>query len=197
MSITVVTPPATEPLDIFEAKSQLKVGHDFENTDIEFLITAARELAESFTRRAFITRTLDLKLPCFPGDAIFLPQPRLIAVSSITYVDTNGDSQTLSSSTYASDASHLPGIVYPAYNESWPSTRAQRQAVTVRYTAGYGSSASDVPGPIRAAIRLIVGHLYKHRSAVLTGSIDKEISLGARQLLWPYRFLGRADLGME
>ncbi|HWA20765.1 MAG TPA: head-tail connector protein, partial [Caulobacterales bacterium] len=43
MSITIVTPPASEPLSLAEAKLFLRVEHDAEDDLIAALIGAARE----------------------------------------------------------------------------------------------------------------------------------------------------------
>jgi uncharacterized phiE125 gp8 family phage protein len=121
-------------------------------------IIAAREYGETFTHRAFITQTHDLKLDGFPcsDDAIRLPKAPLISITSVTYVDTNGDTQTWSNTLYTVDAPSGPkaerGRIVPNYGQVFPSTRDVINAVTVRFVAGYGA-ASAVPSLIKTCLK--------------------------------------------
>ena len=54
-------------------------------------------------------------------------------------------------------------LVSRSEGSSWPSTSTRPDAVTVSYTAGYGSSADDVPARAKAAIKLILADLFEHR----------------------------------
>ena len=64
----------------------------------------------------------------------------LIEVTQIQYVDTSGDTQTLGTSVYTVDTDSVPGIVYLAYNQSWPSLRDIPKNVTVSYRCGYATT---------------------------------------------------------
>lgn len=44
-----------------------------------------------------------------------------------------------------------------------------------------------VNAPIRAAVLLILGHLYSNRENSLVGVSAQELPMGAHSLLWPYR----------
>lgn len=191
-ALSLVTAPAAEPVSRSEAKAHLRIEASVTDDDtlIDALIVAAREHVEDFTRRALVTQTWDLKLDAFPCDAyIKVPLPRLQSVTSITYVDTAGTTQTWSSSDYQVDTASEPGRIAPAYGESWPDTRAgQLNAVTVRFVAGYGA-ASAVPQKIKQAMLLIIGHWYEHRENVVISAQAQEIPFAAEMLLWPYRVL--------
>ena len=116
---------------------------------------------------------------------IRLPKPPLIAVSSITYVDACGLTQTLDPSLYLVHAGGITqGVIAPAYGKIFPPTRCQLDAVKVTYTAGYGP-ASAVPQGIVQAILLCIGHWYEHRTAVAEGSWGP-IPRGVEALLAPY-----------
>lgn len=99
------------------------------------------------------------------GFEFFLPKPPLVSVTSITYVDTNGATQTLASDQYLVDSVSEPGRVTPAYGTLWPATRDQINAVTVSFTCGYGSAAA-VPEGIKRWIRMRVSTLYENREEV-------------------------------
>src|SRR4051812_27723432 len=121
-------------------------------------ITAARQYGETFTHRAFITQTWDDKrcgFPCY-GEPIELPKAPLISVTSVSYVDANGDTQTWATSNYSVDApagsEARPGRIVPGYTVSYPTIRAIENAVTVRFVAGYGA-ASAVPSLVKACLK--------------------------------------------
>jgi len=83
-TIRVVTPPASEPVTIAEAKAQLSIGasDDSHDTELASMIAAAREEWERDTSIALITRTLEHRLPKFL-DAVILSVRPAIAVSSV------------------------------------------------------------------------------------------------------------------
>lgn len=132
-----------------------------DDAQLAALVTAAREMAEAITRRALLTQTWDLFLDEFPAAEIEVPLPRLQSVTSITYTDAAGVSQTLAAGAYQVDTASEPARLLPAYGTSWPCTRAVPNAVAVRYVAGYGDTPADVPQPIRQAVLLLVSGLYE------------------------------------
>ena len=138
-------------------------------------------------RRRELFAAIDETTPYFAGDAIRVPLPPLQSVTSITYIDTAGDSQTLAASKYTVDTSSEPARIVPSFSNDWPSTRAQIDAVTVRIVAGYGVSGSDVPAPITSALLLIAAHYYEQRQPVVVGTIVADLPMAVDALLAPYR----------
>lgn len=187
---TVVTDaPAVEPVTLAEAKLHLRVDGDDENAYITSLIIAGREWAEGFTRRAFINRSVRLSLDEFPSE-IKLPFGTTSSVNTLTYTDTDGASQTLTSGvTYTLDTHSEPARIVPYYNTDWPSTRDVPNAVQVTYVVGYGEAATAVPTSIKQAILLAVGHWYEHREMVADAGTLAEVPLAAQALLTQYRIL--------
>lgn len=180
--------PAVEPVSLAEAKVHLKMD-DITADDalITALIQTAREWVEQATRRSLITQTWRYRLSELPScDYIELPRPPLLAVSSFTYVDGNGDSQTWSTSSYSVLSDAEPGRVAIAYGMVWPSIRDQEAAVTVTYTAGYGAVPGLVPAPLRQAILLLVGSMYANREATSPVKIET-VPFSAEALISPYR----------
>lgn len=175
-----------EPILYDEAKLHCREDFDFSQATIEALIVAARNTVEEATQRQLITATWELSFDCFPC-IIELPRPPIAAVSSIAYIDENGDSQTLSSALYQVDAKSQPGRVVPAVDEVWPDTESQTlNAVTVTYTAGYGASGASVPRALRQAMLLLISHWNEHREAVAFSSAT-ELPLAVKMLIAPYR----------
>ena len=202
-SLTRASGPSEEPITRNEAKLHLKVEADQTSDDalIDLLVSAAREDAEDFTNRCFCWSTWELRLDEFPTNGnqeILLPRPPLIRVNSIQYVDADGVTQLLGSDNYQVDDKSEPARVRAAYGLSWPATRAQMNAVTVSYVAGYPVSeagspadyAANVPAAAKAAVKLILGHLYANRETVMAmpgGVAAIEIPMGAKYLLWKLR----------
>lgn len=181
--------PATEPVTLAEAKRHLRedlVNTD-NDTDISAIIKAARIMCEERLLRTLITTNWQLTLDNFP-EAIKLPMPRAIAVSSLQYYDPDGVLQTLDPADYLVDVDSEPGYIVPGVGLSWPSTQERINAVVVTYTAGYGANASDVPQPIKHWIKLALTDLYEIRGL----SSEKPTlphDFGER-LLDPYRIWG-------
>lgn len=188
MPLKRTSAPAKEPVTLDMAKAHIRVDGGEEDAYIEQILKTAREWCEDFQRRAYVTQTWRLTLDEFPAcGELELPRPPLASVTSITYLDTNGDSQTLATSVYAVDTDADPGRVYLKYNQTWPSTRAIQNAVTITYVAGYGADDSHVPAAMKQAILLLVGHWFENREDVVSGSLPKHIDMGVKALLWPNR----------
>jgi len=186
MSRTLTTPPTAEPITLAEAKAHLRVDITDDDTLITALIVAAREYAEGVTRRPLVTQTWDLFLDQF-SDEIDLA-PNLQSVEHLKYIDGDGNKQTLDSGEYDLDIVRQPGQLLLGYGKGWPSIRSVRNAVEIRYVAGYGEAA-DVPQEIKQAMLMHIGHLYRHRESVVIGTISSEVPTATDSLLWPYRVL--------
>jgi uncharacterized phiE125 gp8 family phage protein len=165
------------PVSLDEAKDHLRV--------VTSLCLAATDFAEKFQNRTFVKRTRTMVLDAFPT-VIRPPWPPLIS-AVILYVDADGADQTLAAANYRVDAVTEPGRITVAYGLSWPTIRAVTNAITITYLAGYGTAAA-VPDDVKAAIKLIVGHLYEHREAMSEGQIY-EVPMAAKSLLYTNRIM--------
>lgn len=195
MGYKLKTAPTVEPITSTEAKLHLKIDSDTtDDTLIAALITAARESCENYTGRAFINQTWELTLEEWPEDtedaSIVLRPAPLSSITSITYKDENGTTQTASASTlYEADTYSEPGRACLKYGQLWPSIQEIQNSIKVTYVVGYGAAASAVPGPIKAAILMLIGHLYEHRESVAVGVSVNEMPMGVQFLLDPYRVI--------
>jgi uncharacterized phiE125 gp8 family phage protein len=166
-----VEAPEAEPLTLEEAKLHLRVDHDKDDTLIESLIVAVRLRAEHETNRLFITQDWKMTLGAFPCYGIELPRSPVDEIVEITYVDTDGVSQTLDYTLYVLDNTLLPPVVYPVYNETWPVTRYQPNAVQITFRGGFsGPSPVAIADDIKAAMKLMLGHYYENREEVVLGA---------------------------
>lgn len=210
MALKLVTPPATEPISLTEAKAHLRVDHNDDDATISFLITVARQYVDAISGwhgHALITQTWDLILDAFPLPtssccwpaapvmtetvaALPLPYPPLQSVTSIKYIDSAGAQQTMPPADYAVDTISEPGWIIPV--SSWPASKAVANAIEVRFVCGFGNAA-DVPATIRHALLLMIGHWYENREQVLAqyegGATVLSLPLGVECLLFPTQLL--------
>ena len=188
MTLRLITPPALEPVSLTEAKLHLRVDGSDEDDLITALIVAARQAAEHQLDRALVTQTWERRFDAFPAAELELGMPPVQSITSVTYYDADEVLQTMDAADYALDAYRLPGWAVPAYGTTWPSTLDTPNAVRVRFVAGYGDTASDVPEAIRQWMLMRIGTLYKHREQVVAGMSVAELP-GAfvDRLLDPYR----------
>jgi uncharacterized phiE125 gp8 family phage protein len=189
VSLVTITPPASEPVTLAEAMLHLRVdppasGPHPEAALIETLIAAARAHVETETNRVLITQTLEARWDAW-RDVLDLPRSPVQSVTSVTYVDEAGATQTLAGSAYRADVAGMVARVTPAFDTAWPAARAVTGAVAVRFVAGYGV-ASAVPAPLKASMLLLIGHLYENRTAATERALT-EAPLAVSSLLAGYR----------
>ena len=220
----VIAQPSQEPVSIDEAKLWIKQDVSDDDVLIAGLITAARDLCETYTDRALVTQTWLMVMDAFPGYidrrsgaassvrtlatggwfllgsrwGFSLPVAPVQSVTSLTYQDQYGNTQTLRPNVdYTVDLISSPGRIFPVFSTFWPLTQYAPNAVQVQFVCGYGvpSFGADsitwtgqpVPEAIRTAIKMIVSWMYNNRDSevVTTGVIRDNPVVSA--LLSQYR----------
>ena len=192
MALKLVTGPVVEPVSLGNMKEHLRIVDFIIDDDyISLLIKAARESAETFQSRSFITQTWDLFLDEFPerDPIIRVPKPPLQSVTTVKYTDALGVVQELVAVTdYQVDTKSEPGRISPAFGMVWPVTRAVLNAVEIRFLSG-GIAAADVLEKIKMAIKQIVAHWYEHREEISEIKLAR-VPHTAVALLWENRNFG-------
>lgn len=98
-------------------------------------------------------------------------------VARVTYINTAGAEMLISPAAYYLIPDVMGGRLCWADGYDLPRDVAQRpDAVRVEYIAGYGLLTADAPQRVQQAIRLLVGHWFRHREEVV-------IAAGAPQTL--------------
>lgn len=162
---SIVTGSA-DPVTTSELKSHLRIDLDDEDTDLGYYITTARQIFEDKTKIQLGYRTMYLYVDYWQS-FYWLPRHPLASVTSIAYLDTAGDSQTVSSSLYTVDTKHKPGLVTFKEAFTYPSLCEDcANRITVTYVAGYATS-SLVPEQWKTAIKLLAGHFYNNRETAI------------------------------
>lgn len=187
MSLRLVAAPAADLITVADCKPSLRIdaADDTRDAEIEaYRLTAIARLdaGKSVLNRALLTQTWDWVIDALPdGDrALRLPLPPCQSVTSVTYVDTAGDSQTLTSYRTFGLGDPYGARLKPAYGVTWPATRDEPDAVTIRFVAGYGDLAPAVPRPIRQAA---IGHVV---ALFDNQGLDASVPEWCEALLAPY-----------
>lgn len=160
-SLIVTDEPAAEPVVKADVKTQLRLDGTDNDTMIDSLIIVARQTVEAILKKKLITTGVRAGYDILPA-LISLPLAPVLSITSVTYLDDDGDTQTLSSSLYNTDLESEPARIAIAESASYPTPANRPGAVKVNYTVGYGASASDVPQAIKQAIIEIVIDLFEH-----------------------------------
>lgn len=165
--------PTFEPITLAEAKKQVEVAESNDSHDQQLLslIAHARETVEHDTGIVCCTGTFTHRITDWPdSDWFTLPDTRPVtAITSITYVDSAGATQTFSSGDYSLDTNAVKPFVKLGYGETWPSLRGDINGITVTYVAGYASQ-KDVPQRVKEACLLLVSREFENRDGVHTKS---------------------------
>lgn len=184
MGLKPTVEPAIEPVTLAELKEYLRIDDGSQDTVLTNLIKAARIIVEHEQKRQLITATWEHELNEFPAGDIVIPHPPLIAVTSISYEDTAGNTQTWAASNYQVDTAALRGTVSPEPGQSYPSTEADRKnAITITYTAGYGTSTTDVPEFTRLAIMMLAAHWHENREPIVVGMTVATLPMHVQSLI--------------
>lgn len=182
-ALSLVTAATTDPITLEEVKEALRIDHSDEDPWLKSLISAATRYVERVSSRQLINATYRLSLDSFPDFEIRLPKPPLSSITTVAYVNTAGSSTTVSSTAYDVDTYSEPGRLTPSFNDTWPATRNEINAVNITYVAGYGAAASNVPATTKHALKLLIAHWNENREAVLTGVASKEVEFAVNALL--------------
>jgi uncharacterized phiE125 gp8 family phage protein len=181
MALKVIIPPAAV-LTLEQLRRHCKIdppdSANEADDDLEAALAAAHAYAQHYCGVSIGSQTLELALDEFPNGGIQLPQGPVTSVTSVTYVDTTGDTQTVSSGAYSLDDYSNPPWLLPAAGTDWPATYAAANAVKVRYVAG----AATIDGAVAQALRLLAGLYFDNRNAADKGQMF-EVPFGVKALL--------------
>jgi uncharacterized phiE125 gp8 family phage protein len=185
VKIAVVTAATTEPVTVDDLMQHSRIDGDSEYDLLTRLIKTARQYFENNARLTLITSTFDAFYDGFnhayshnfhctvfypSNSALVLPKRPVQSVTSLSYVDANGQTQTLTQGTdFVVDTHDTFATLSPATGKTWPQTLAySKNTVTVRFVAGIGNAAA-VPDEYKTAILTHAGHLYDQREAAVVG----------------------------
>lgn len=187
-ALSLVTPPAAEPLAVGDVRDALRLGDSDEVPLLERYITSCRQQVENDTQRKLVTQTWDVSIDWWPcgNEPLCLPIAPIQSVTSVTAYDEDGTGIVWSTDNYSVDVASTPPRIYLKSGKSWPSDRRTYVAGVIRVVAGYGDSASSVPMALRTAIEYLVAHRFENREPVIVGTNALPLPLGYADLIEPY-----------
>lgn len=189
-AVSVVTPPSAF-LTLEEAKMHLRLDHTASDDWINQIgipaVCGVLDGPWGWLGRAVGPQVLRMTTDVFPtDDPLWLPVPQVTAISSVTYYDSAGVSQTLANTVYALQGlgTDRVGLIL-ALNQAWPTVFGRDDAVTVNFSAGYTS----IPPALKAAALLMLGDFYESGQSFVVGVSATEIpmSMAVKNLLSTFR----------
>ncbi len=155
------TEPSTEPVSVAELRDKCRITSKVQDEQLGAFLTSARKRIEEVSLwRVLITQT------CVDRFSAFAPEMELHwspaqSITSVAYVDTDGDTQALADTVYELGLFYGQGFVRLKYDQTWPTdVQSHPDVITVTSVAGYGDDPDDVPEPIRQAI--LLDALWQH-----------------------------------
>lgn len=180
-TVAVITAPDAI-VALSEMKLALRVDGNDDNALIERYIEVATDQVKQYTRRSLGEETLELTMDGFnavdddalvrlgpgvhtgshshltgKGNEIDLPFPPIMEIVSIKTFDRGNNESTFDANRYQLD--QTGGRIYLNEGEVWPDNLRLREAVKVRYKAGYDT----VPAIFIQAIYDLVSNMYDCR----------------------------------
>lgn len=166
-----------------QLKAQLRVRHSVEDDLIDQIGLAAQEYVENATGRATMYGEAEIYFDGFPDgsrgwsgggrESVCLMRSPIEEVTEVAYL-VDGAYEVWIASKWRAALSLDPPELIPKGSEVWPSIVPEPAAVKISVKMGYQTAAEAPPG-ILQAIRLMAGHLYENREAVVSGTIVAEV----------------------
>ncbi|MEQ9144361.1 MAG: head-tail connector protein [Parvibaculaceae bacterium] len=179
MTLTLMTGPASEPVDLADMKLHLRVDTADEDALISGLIAAARLTVEAHASLALLTQSWRWTLDRWPGGALDLPLGPVVSV----------DQASVDGTLLSPDAYQLvPGgqaRLLRADSTAWPAPSAAAGGIVIEFTAGFGLDGVAVPRDLRHAIMMLVAHWFENREPA-AGFDEERLPRAVRALLAPY-----------
>jgi uncharacterized phiE125 gp8 family phage protein len=163
-----ITPPAVEPVLPADLRTFGRISTDVADATLTSIIKMARELAENYQNRAYITQTWELIFDEFPALPLDIPLPPLVSLVSVNVTDIDGVTTAMTLTDFTVDTSGGKGRIFLKYGEDWPSVIPEYAGVVFRFTCGYGSAGASVPSATLIAIELGALWIYDHPGEAMT-----------------------------
>jgi uncharacterized phiE125 gp8 family phage protein len=172
------------PVSIEAIKSHCRISGPWDDDVLPGFIEAATGYLEQATNTTLRQTEYTLVLDGFPsGREIKLPRPPAIEVEAVNYIEPDGGSMVLDTADYIVDAASRPGRIVLRSGLTWPQTSNDAAALTIDYSAGYGT----LPPILRQGILLLAAYFHEHREAATDRTIT-ELPLAIRSIIEMHSF---------
>ena len=187
MSVSLVTPPAAEPISLDQVKARLRISDTSQDARLAQLIRSARQRVEGDTGRACLSQTWLERRDAWDGDSRLcafgtqfkLPKPPLISIEAITTYAADDTPTSHDPADFFIDTASEPGRLALRPNGYFPQPGRNIGGIEIRFTCGYGTDPDDVPAPLVEAIGQLV-------EAMFEGGPDVGTPASVKALLMPW-----------
>lgn len=162
-------------------KSMLRVDFPDDDAVLSFYLDAAQQFVERHTRRLLTQQTKTRHLRRW-FDEVTLPFPPFDSVSAITYRDTAGATQTLTTANYAVEQDSALAVV--RFVGDLPELNEHKPLVSISWICGYGTGA--MPADLQLAVCRLAGGYYVNPESVSMLNLSS-VPFGVRATLDNYQ----------
>lgn len=163
-------------------KEFIRLDGEESDNNIPKLLKTAREEAEKFQNRAYLTQTWELSFDTFPTMPLELPRPPLQSLVSVKVHGADGTETTMDINDFIIDYDSEPGRITFKSGKTWPAVILREiNAVKVQFKAGL-ISADNVPEMVKTAILVYAAHRYENPDG-------DDVPKAFYNLLWPDRIV--------
>jgi uncharacterized phiE125 gp8 family phage protein len=188
MPLILNSGPSAEPVSLAEAKAHCRVDGTAEDTLIASLVLAARMHVERSLNVALIEQSWSLFLDRWPDQpCVALPMAPIASMDAVRLYGADDSFTALDPDLFILDGAGSRPRLSRREAGPWPLPGRHVNGIEIAFTAGYGSSADDVPMPVKLAIKMLVAHWHENREPVLAGEQASALPLGVSGLIAPYR----------
>jgi uncharacterized phiE125 gp8 family phage protein len=181
MALVQIRPPTLEPLTMAELKAHLRIDTPDEDPLLASILAAARQAIEHACGRRLLSQGWRLVLDAWPAGAVVrLPIAPVLAVTAIRVVAADGAVALPPADIWQLDSASEPARLTVQLP---PAPGRSLAGIEIDITAGYGALASNVPEPLRHAVRLLAARLYEERGDGPARDLPIEIAA----LIAPFR----------
>jgi len=185
MTYVLTDPPVAEPLTLAEVKAHLRIDHTDEDAGLQALISVAREHLERETGLCLMTQSFRLILDDWPETGVIpIARGPVQTIDDIVYYDATGTAVHVSLEGHVLDGRARPARLWL---KTRPSPGRVLNGIEVTFSAGFGEAATDVPGPLKRALLVHIGHMHAFRGVLSPDQQPAGIPEGYERLISAYR----------
>lgn len=168
-------------LPLEDCKAHLRVSH----ADEDDLIAALRDASIEYVERHCGVKLgpaegMTWRAERFPHGDLDLAVRPITEITSVAWLDGSGAVVTGEVVDFRVSER---GVLRPAIGGFWPLSVGGDVVVT--FNAGYAEG--EAPRSLLSAVKLMLGHLYMNREAVVTTGTSGEVPLGITAMCSPFR----------
>jgi uncharacterized phiE125 gp8 family phage protein len=154
--------PFVDSVFVDEFKSFARIDNNAENASIQSILAATFQACEKYLGRMLISRRMYYGINAIERETE-LPYPPLQTVESISIRQEDGTLEAIDTAEYFVITERIPGSIVFKQDYSLPVALVDVEPFVIKYTAGYGDNACDIPDAIKHAILVWANDGYQNR----------------------------------